>query len=87
MFFHLQRLALPQVLKQFHAMRADSWQIVDASQPIEAIQQQLRELAAAVVERCRQGQPLLRLWDGAPLQSGGGGSSSGKENGGVNGSA
>mgnify|MGYP007061235360 FL=1 len=57
------------MLKQFHAMAADSWHIVDASQPIDAIQQQLRQQAAAVVERCKQGgQPLRQLWNGRELQ-------------------
>lgn len=56
------------MLKQFSALRDSSWQVVDASQPIDAIQQQLQALAAAAVERCRQGEPLRALWDGAPLQ-------------------
>ncbi|GAB4823974.1 hypothetical protein N2152v2_011020 [Parachlorella kessleri] len=58
-----------EVLKQFHAMAADSWYTVDASQPIDAVQQQLRQQAAAVIERCKQGgQPLRQLWDGRELQ-------------------
>lgn len=54
-------------------MRDASWRVVDASQPIDAIHQQLREAAAAVVARCqRGGVPVGQLW-GKP----GGGSSGG----------
>lgn len=54
-----------KVLDQFHAMRDSSWRVIDASQPIEEIQQQLREQAAAVVARCQRGAtPLGRLWMG-----------------------
>lgn len=60
-----------QVLEQFLAMRDASWHVVDASQPIDTIQQQLREAAAAVVQRCQAGQePLRRLWDWEELQGG-----------------
>jgi predicted GTPase len=53
------------VLQQFHAMRDSSWRIVDAMQPIDAIQQQLREQAAALIARCQQGgHPVKRLWEG-----------------------
>ena len=49
-------------------MRGEGWEVLDAGQSIEAVQQQLRALAGAAVERCRQGgQPLRMLWDGAPL--------------------
>jgi len=54
-----------RVLEQFHAMRNSSWRVIDAAQPIEAIQQQLREQAAAVVARCQRGTaPLGQLWEG-----------------------
>lgn len=54
-----------KVLQQFHAMRDDSWHVVDATQPIDAIQQQLRVHAAAVIASCQQeGRPLKRLWEG-----------------------
>lgn len=66
---------LPQrkVLEQFQAMRDSSWRVIDASQAIDDIQQQLREQAAAVVARCqRGGEPIKQLWgggegSGAPL--------------------
>ncbi len=54
------------MLEQFQAMRDSSWRVIDASQPIDAIQQQLREQAAAVVARCqRGGAPLGQLWGAA----------------------
>ena len=58
---------MPQrkVLEQFQGMRDGSWRVVDASQPIDAIQQQLREQAAAVVARCQRGAPLAQLWGAA----------------------
>ena len=47
-------------------MRDSSWRVIDASQSIEDIQQQLREQAAAVVARCqRGGEPLRQLWGGS----------------------
>ena len=55
-----------KVLEQFHAMRDSSWRVIDASQSIDNIQQQLREQAAAVVARCQRGAtPLGQLWEGA----------------------
>lgn len=54
-------------------MRDSSWRVIDASQAIDDIQQQLREQAAAVVARCqRGGEPIKQLWgggegSGAPL--------------------
>jgi dTMP kinase len=60
-----------KVLEQFQAMRDSSWRVIDASQPIDDIQQQLRKQAAAVVARCQRGAtPLGQLWEGAA--SGGG---------------
>ena len=54
-----------KVLEQFQAMRDSSWRVIDATQSIEDIQQQLREHAAAVVARCqRGGEPLKHLWGG-----------------------
>ena len=54
------------MLAQFHAMRDSSWRVVDAAQPIDAIQAQLREQAAAVVARCQRGAaPLGTLWGGS----------------------
>lgn len=61
-----------KVLDQFHSMRDSSWRVIDASQPIEAIQQQLREQAAAVVTRCQRGAvPLGALWGGSSAAGGG----------------
>lgn len=58
-----------QVLKQFRALQGEGWQVLDAAQSIDAVQQQLRAGAGAAVERCRRGsQPLQRLWDGGELQ-------------------
>lgn len=55
-------------------MRDSSWRVIDASQSIEAIQQQLREQAAAVVARCQRGAaPLGRLWEGGKAAAGGAG--------------
>jgi hypothetical protein len=55
-----------KVLEQFHAMRASSWRMIDATQSVEAIQQQLREQAAAVIKRCQSGAaPIGQLWGGA----------------------
>lgn len=60
-------LLAPQrkVLEQFQGMRDSSWRVIDASQSIEDIQQQLREQAGAVVARCqRGGEPIKQLWGG-----------------------
>lgn len=65
------RLPQRKVLDQFHAMRGSSWRVVDASQSIDAIQQQLREQAAAVVARCQRGtSPVGKLWEGAQAGAG-----------------
>lgn len=53
------------MLEQFGALRDSSWRVIDAGQPIDDIQQQLREQAAAVVARCQRGAPLGQLWGGA----------------------
>ncbi|KAI7842281.1 hypothetical protein COHA_003922 [Chlorella ohadii] len=54
-----------KVLEQFQGMRDSSWRVIDASQSIEDIQQQLREQAGAVVARCqRGGEPIKQLWGG-----------------------
>lgn len=58
-----------QVLKQFHLMMDESWQVIDASQSIEAIQSKLRQHAAAAIEKCRHGEPLRQLWDGAVMST------------------
>ena len=47
-------------------MRDNSWRVIDATQSIDDIQQQLREQAAAVVARCqRNASPLGQLWAGS----------------------
>ncbi|KAI3438555.1 hypothetical protein D9Q98_000983 [Chlorella vulgaris] len=62
-----------KVLDQFAAMRSSSWRMIDASQPIDAMQRQLREQAAVVVARCQRGTEAVgKLWEsgavgGAPL--------------------
>ena len=56
--------AQKKVLEQFQSLRGPAWRMVDASQSVEAIQQQLREAAGAVVARCARGAPLGRLWEG-----------------------
>ncbi|KAL4425852.1 hypothetical protein ABPG75_009868 [Micractinium tetrahymenae] len=62
-----------KVLDQFQALRDSSWRMIDASQSIEDIQQQLREQAAAVVARCQRGAaPLGRLWEGGRAAAAGG---------------
>lgn len=57
-----------RVKQCFEGLRQPDWCVVDASQSIEAIHEQIWAHAQAVVARCAAGQaPLRQLWDGAEL--------------------
>ena len=54
------------MLEQFRALRDASWQVVDAAQSVEVVQQHVRTAADAAVERAAGGAPLRTLWHEAP---------------------
>ncbi|KAG6543207.1 hypothetical protein Mapa_015457 [Marchantia paleacea] len=51
-----------RVASHYQAMRDSTWQIVDADQTVDEIQQVLREAAQNVIDSCKSGRELLRLW-------------------------
>ncbi|CAM6095268.1 unnamed protein product [Calypogeia fissa] len=46
----------------YQALQDSTWQRVDASQPLDAVQEVIREASVSVIESCRLGSELLRLW-------------------------
>ncbi|KAJ4822533.1 dTMP kinase [Turnera subulata] len=51
-----------KVAQCYHALRDPSWKDVNACQPIEDIERQLREIALDHVTACKIGRPLSNLW-------------------------
>lgn len=51
-----------KVSLQYKDLHDHSWKIVDACQPIEEIEKQLKEMALNCIESCRKGKPLALLW-------------------------
>jgi hypothetical protein len=51
----------------FAGVRDSSWVDVDASRGVEEVAADVLREAADAVQRCREGQPILALWDHAPL--------------------
>ncbi|KAL3679643.1 hypothetical protein R1sor_022599 [Riccia sorocarpa] len=51
-----------RVATYYQAMRDSTWQIVDANQSVEEVQEALREAAVSVIQSCKSGAELLRLW-------------------------
>ena len=51
------------VRANFDAMREDWWNVIDASQSMDVVQEEARAIAQAAVERCRLGADLVPLWD------------------------
>uniref|UniRef100_A0A7N0V7M1 Thymidylate kinase n=1 Tax=Kalanchoe fedtschenkoi TaxID=63787 RepID=A0A7N0V7M1_KALFE len=51
-----------KVSQQYQMMRDQSWEIVDASLPMEEIEKQLSGLVLHSVELCHNGRPLSQLW-------------------------
>jgi len=51
------------VAEQFLSLRDDTWRVVEAARPIEAVHAEISELALAEVGRCQAGGvPLRDLW-------------------------
>ncbi|OAY72818.1 Thymidylate kinase [Ananas comosus] len=46
----------------YKTLHDDSWEVIDGCLSMEAVQQQLRELATNCVKTCQRGKPLVSLW-------------------------
>lgn len=51
-----------KVAECYNTLRDASWKVVDACQPIEDIERQLKEIALDHVTACKNGRPLSNLW-------------------------
>ncbi|KAL5720005.1 dTMP kinase [Ranunculus cassubicifolius] len=51
-----------KVSQHYQILRDSTWQIIDASLPMENVEKQLRELVLNCVTTCQKGKPLARLW-------------------------
>ncbi|KAG6467201.1 hypothetical protein ZIOFF_074988 [Zingiber officinale] len=51
-----------KVAETYHTLYDDSWKIIDGCLPVEAVEEQLRELALGTVLSCQKGKPLSKLW-------------------------
>ncbi|GBF89531.1 thymidylate kinase [Raphidocelis subcapitata] len=56
-----------QVRAAFASVRDASWVDVDASKGVDEVAAEVLREAVDAVRRCREGQPILALWDRAPL--------------------
>ncbi|KAL2649288.1 hypothetical protein R1flu_017416 [Riccia fluitans] len=54
-----------RVATYYQAMRDSTWQTVDANQSVDEVQEALREAAVSVIQSCKSGAELLRLWPAA----------------------
>lgn len=61
---------LAQVRAAFAEARDATFVDVDASGSVDAVHARVLAEAAEAVRRCREGQPIRTLWDGAPLAPG-----------------
>eukprot|EP00240_Pyramimonas_obovata_P014850 CAMPEP_0118941682 /NCGR_PEP_ID=MMETSP1169-20130426/34430_1 /TAXON_ID=36882 /ORGANISM="Pyramimonas obovata, Strain CCMP722" /LENGTH=215 /DNA_ID=CAMNT_0006886511 /DNA_START=244 /DNA_END=891 /DNA_ORIENTATION=- len=50
-----------KVTSKFEDLRDDSWHIVDATQSMEAVQEQVQVKAMEIIEKCQSGAPLTRF--------------------------
>ncbi|XP_020110054.1 thymidylate kinase-like isoform X1 [Ananas comosus] len=51
-----------RVAEHYKTLHDDSWEVIDGCLSMEAVQQQLRELATNCVKTCQRGKPLVSLW-------------------------
>ncbi|KAL5973543.1 dTMP kinase [Asimina triloba] len=51
-----------KVAEQYFTLRDDTWKVIDACQPIEDVEQEIRELALECINTCQKGKPLSLLW-------------------------
>ncbi|WIA12179.1 hypothetical protein OEZ85_012250 [Tetradesmus obliquus] len=54
----------------FQQLKEPSWLVVDASQSVEQIHEQILAEALQVVRRCKEGQPIQQLWGAAAAAAG-----------------
>jgi len=59
----------PQVRKVFTQIRDHSFVDIDASGSVDEVHQRVMAEAAEAVRRAGEGEPVLALWDHAPLSS------------------
>eukprot|EP00891_Asterochloris_glomerata_P004422 jgi/Astpho2/4422/Aster-00039 len=50
------------VQEQYSALKDSNWHVLDASQEIDSLQQQIQAVVKHSLEKCQRGEPLLTLW-------------------------
>ncbi|KAJ6831173.1 thymidylate kinase [Iris pallida] len=51
-----------EVAKHYNLLRDPTWEVVDGSLPLEAVEEQIRRLTMETIVTCQKGKPLANLW-------------------------